>query len=61
VNPHLVKASRECVDYVLLHELCHLREHNHGKRFFRILDAHMPGWRATKEKLDNLAEVVLNI
>lgn len=61
LNPHLVKASRECVDYVLFHELCHIREHNHSKRFFSMLDAHMPGWRATKEKLDNLAEVVLNI
>lgn len=61
LNPHLVKAPRECIDYVLLHELCHLREHNHGKRFFRMLDAHMPGWRRIKEKLDNLAEVVLNV
>lgn len=61
LNPHLVKASRECMDYVLFHELCHIREHNHSKRFFSMLDAHMPGWRATKEKLDNLAEVVLNI
>lgn len=61
LNPLLVRAPWECIDYVLLHELCHLKEHNHGKRFFRMLDAHMPGWRATKEKLDNLAEVVLNI
>lgn len=60
LNPHLVKAPRECIDYVLLHELCHLREHNHGKRFFKLLDAHMPGWPGIKERLDNLAEVVLN-
>lgn len=61
LNPLLVRAPWECIDYVLLHELCHLKEHNHSKRFFRLLEAHMPGWRATKEKLDSLAEVVLNV
>jgi predicted metal-dependent hydrolase len=61
LNPHLVKAPRECVDYVLLHELCHLKEHNHSRRFFRMLDAHMPGWREVKAKLDDLAEMLLNV
>lgn len=61
LNPLLVRAPWQCIDYVLLHELCHLKEHNHSKRFFRLLDAHMPGWRDTKEKLDKLAEVVLNV
>lgn len=61
LNPLLVRAPWECIDYVLLHELCHLKEHNHSKRFFRMLDAHMPSWRTTKVKLDNLAEVVLNV
>ena len=60
LNPHLVKAPRECIDYVLLHELCHLREHNHGKKFYRMLDAHMPRWRERKSRLDNLAENLLN-
>ncbi|MCW5607312.1 MAG: M48 family metallopeptidase, partial [Nitrosomonas sp.] len=29
LSPHLVKAPRECIDYVILHELCHIAEHNH--------------------------------
>ena len=61
LNPQLVKAPRECIDYVLLHELCHLREHNHGKRFYRLLDMHMPRWQQRKARLDNLAEDLLNI
>lgn len=56
LNPLLVKAPRECIDYVLLHELCHLLHHNHSTRFYRTLDRHMPNWRAVKEKLDNMAE-----
>ena len=56
LNPLLVKAPRACIDYVLLHELCHLLHHNHSPRFYRTLDRHMPNWRTMKERLDNLAE-----
>lgn len=59
LNPHLVKAPRECIDYVLLHELCHLREHNHSRRFYRMLDMHMPRWQQRKSRLDALAENLL--
>lgn len=58
LNPLLVKAPRECIDYVMLHELCHLLHHNHSPQFYRTLDRHMPRWRAIKEKLDNMAEQV---
>ncbi len=58
LNPLLVKAPRECIDYVLLHELCHLLHHNHSPKFYRTLDRHMPNWRAVKDKLDNMAEEV---
>lgn len=56
LNPLLVKAPRECIDYVVLHELCHLLHHNHSPKFYRALDRYMPNWRAVKEKLDNMAE-----
>lgn len=59
LNPHLVKAPRECIDYVLLHELCHLRNHNHSPQFYKSLDAQMPRWRTTKERLDGMAEQLL--
>lgn len=59
LNPHLVKAPRECIDYVLLHELCHLRHHNHSPQFHKALDSHMPRWRTIKQRLDSMAEQVL--
>ena len=59
LNPWLVKAPRECIDYVMLHELSHLLHHNHGPNFYRTLGRHMPNWRDLKTRLDNMAEDVL--
>lgn len=60
LNPHLVKAPRECIEYVLLHELCHLQEHNHSPRFYRLLTEQIVEWRSVKAKLDGMAELLLN-
>lgn len=59
LNPHLVKAPRECIDYVILHELCHLKEHNHSKRFYRLMGRVMPDWETTKRRLDDGAGAFL--
>lgn len=59
LNPWLVRAPRECIDYVILHELCHLKEHNHSKRFYELLDRYCVSWRHTKAKLDGMAELLL--
>ena len=61
LNPHLVKAPRDCVDYVILHEICHLQEHNHSQRFYQLLGQLMPNWKEIKTKLDGMAEVYLNV
>jgi predicted metal-dependent hydrolase len=60
LNPHLVKAPKECIDYVILHELCHITEHNHSERFWRLLTQVMPNWKEVKAKLDDMAEMYLN-
>lgn len=59
LNPNLIKAPKECIDYVIAHELCHLKEHNHSSRFYRELDGVFPNWRSVKGRLDNMAEVLL--
>lgn len=60
LNPHLVKAPSQCIDYVLLHELCHLKFHNHSPHFYRLLKKQMPEWEAVKGRLDGMAELLLN-
>jgi len=59
LNPHLVKAPRDCIDYVILHELCHLKEHNHGPAFWRLMERVMPEWEHHKARLDGMAEMIL--
>ena len=44
-NLHLVKAPPVAIRYVVLHELCHLAEMNHGERFWRLVEERMPAWR----------------
>ena len=60
LNPHLIKAPKECIDYVILHELCHLKEHNHSERFWRLLTQVMPNYKDLKARLDSMAELYLN-
>lgn len=60
LNPNLVKAPRDCIDYVILHELCHLAEHNHSERFYRLLGQVMPKWEGIKQRLDRMAGRILS-
>jgi predicted metal-dependent hydrolase len=52
LNPKLVQIPVDCIDYVIVHELCHRRHPNHGVRFVRLLDTMLPDWRARKHRLD---------
>jgi predicted metal-dependent hydrolase len=52
LNPALIRAPRVCIDYVILHELCHLREHNHSKQFYALLSQLKPNCQETKRELD---------
>lgn len=60
LNPALVKAPRDCLDYVILHEMCHLKEHNHSQSYYQLLAELMPDWERQKNRLDSLAEQLLN-
>lgn len=52
LNVELIIAPKPCIEYVITHELCHLKEHNHGPRFYRLLQALMPDWEERRERLN---------
>jgi predicted metal-dependent hydrolase len=52
INLDLIKVPIHCVDYVLVHELCHLQIHNHSPAFYRLLSRSMPDWERRKERLE---------
>jgi len=54
LNPELVKAPVSCIDYVLVHELCHRIVPDHSPRFLRLLAAHMPDWERRRDRLNGL-------
>jgi hypothetical protein len=50
-NWRLALAPLEVLDYVVVHELCHLREPNHSVRFWRLVASRRPGWRRQRDWL----------
>jgi predicted metal-dependent hydrolase len=54
LNTELAKKPRECLEYIIVHELAHLREPTHNERFVAIMDAAMPHWRSRRDRLNEL-------
>lgn len=55
LNPELIKTPVKCIDYVIIHELCHLVHPNHSKDFFQLQEKMMPDWKRWKDKLEKIS------
>lgn len=53
LNKRLLESPRNCIEYVVMHELCHLIHPNHSKQFYSFLTMLMPDWKERKVYLDN--------
>jgi len=53
MNLRLVHHPKVCTDYVLLHELCHLRVPHHGKDFHALVEQYMPAWKHARDLLNH--------
>lgn len=53
LNLQLAKKEIPCIEYVVLHELVHLVEKNHGDNFVKLMDQYMPYWREIRKKLND--------
>jgi predicted metal-dependent hydrolase len=54
LNPELIKAPKGCIEYVIVHELCHLVYHDHTQKFLDLQTKEMPMWEKWKLKLEML-------
>lgn len=52
LNVDLIRGPKECIDYVVTHELCHLKHHDHGPSFYKFLESMLPEWRTLKHQLE---------
>jgi|ERR1035437_7271 predicted metal-dependent hydrolase len=54
LNPKLIKAPKGCIEYVIIHELCHLVHHDHTQKFIDLQTKEMHDWEKWKDKLERL-------
>ena len=57
LNPLLVQAPKDCIDYVLIHELCHLAEFNHARNYYSLLGRILPDWKVRRARLNRLVDL----
>lgn len=55
INPDIVMYSRETIDYIVLHEFCHLKYKNHTKSFYNMLKTYMPNYEEITKELNGMA------
>ena len=53
LNTELIKAPKRCIEYVIVHEFCHLAYLNHSRAFYDLLEENFPEWRKTKYVLEH--------
>jgi predicted metal-dependent hydrolase len=54
LNTDLAKKPRECLEYIVVHEMVHLLEPTHNANFVSLMDRFMPQWRLRREQLNEL-------
>jgi predicted metal-dependent hydrolase len=54
LNTDLAKKPRECLEYIVVHEMAHLVEPTHNERFLALMDRFMPKWQSVRQELNRL-------
>lgn len=53
LNAELAKKHPDCLEYIVVHEMTHLLERNHGESFVRLMDNYLPDWRSRRDQLND--------
>lgn len=54
INPEIVKYDRNVIEYIILHEFCHLKYKTHCRKFYELLEKYMPNYRKYAMQIDNM-------
>lgn len=54
LNTELIKSPSHCIEYVIMHEMCHLKYPNHTRQFYNFLSLVMPDWEKRKARLERV-------
>ncbi len=54
-NPYMMKLSHEMIDYIIVHELAHLREMNHSRAFYTIVNTYIPNYKVVQKQIKALS------
>jgi predicted metal-dependent hydrolase len=54
LNTELAKKPRECLEYIVVHEMAHLLEPTHNSRFIALMDRFIPKWQFYRDQLNRL-------
>jgi len=54
LNPEIIKAPSKCIEYVIIHEICHLIEKSHSHKLYKILSEKMYNWEKWKRRLEDV-------
>ncbi|MBL1180860.1 MAG: M48 family metallopeptidase [Bacteroidetes bacterium] len=52
LNTELIKVPVDCIDYVIIHEICHLKFLRHNRKFYKLMAKYLPAWDKKKKKLE---------
>ena len=58
LNRALIQLERSLIDYVVVHELCHLVEQNHSSRFYALMSDFLPNWLELRAKLNQSSHIL---
>ncbi len=54
LNLFLIQAPVHCIEYVIMHELCHLKHPNHSQKFYSLLSRFLPDWKRRRQDLETV-------
>lgn len=55
LNLELAKKPKECIEYIVVHEMMHLKERHHNREYVAMMNHYLPQWKNYKEKLNDLS------